>query len=451
MWPAVAIALLGTASVGLGFAYRSADDAGTFITAPVERGAITSVVSATGTVEAKVRVDVSSQLSGQVAKVFVDFNDIVKAGQPLAQLDQESFIARVNETRAALKMAMATARVQQGTVERAKLSVDDARTDQSLAEALADATQAKHDEAERELERKTKLARTGTAPERDLTQARTARDTGAADLRAALARVKMKSGAIAIAEADLRIAEANLENAEAVVEQKKAELDQAEFDLKRAVIRSPIDGVILDRDVDPGQTIAVSLEAKTLFTIANNLDFMEVHGRIDEADVGKLNVGQTANFTVDAYPGRKFTGTVLQIRKASKVVQNVITYTAVISTPNPEHLLLPGMTAELRIVVSDSGPTLKIPNQALRFSPNTEAEALQEPQARGSQPSSGTFSTVWIVGNDGRATPISVQLGQSDDKDTQLLKGPLVEGQPLIVGTASSRPERGFLGIRLGF
>src|SRR5262249_10878868 len=157
--------------------------------------------------------------------------------------------------------------------------------------------------------------------------------------------------AISMVEADLRIAEANLENAEAVVEQKQAALDQADLDLKRTVLRSPIDGVVLRRDVDPGQTIAVSLEAKTLFTIANNLDYMEVHGRIDEDDVGSLKVGQAARFTVDAYPDQTFTGTVLQIRKASEVVQNVVTYTAIVSAPNPRHLLLPNMTAELRVVV----------------------------------------------------------------------------------------------------
>ena len=164
------------------------------------------------------------------------------------------------------------------------------------------------------------------------------------------------------------MAVANLENAEAVIEQKQAAVDQAELDLKRTVVRSPIDGVIVKRDVNPGQTIAVSLEAMTLFKIANNLDSMEVHGKIDEADIGKLKAGQSARFTVDAYPDRTFTGKVLQIRKASEVVQNVVTYTAVISAPNPELLLLPGMTAELRILVSDTGDVLKIPNLPYRSS-----------------------------------------------------------------------------------
>ena len=370
MWrPAVTTLLLSAMGVGLGYAYNQDSEAPSFLTARVERGTISTLVKATGSVDAEITVDVSSQLSGRMAEVFVNFNDVVKAGQPLAQLDQESFLIAVKEAKAALQVATATAHVQQAAVERAKLAIVNARNDETLAEALVASAQAKQDEAQREFERKAQLAKTGTVAERDLSQARALRDTGAADLRAAIEQVKMKTEAIEIAEADLRMAEANLENAQAVIEQKQAAVDQAELDLKRTVVRSPIDGVIVKRDVNPGQTIAVALEAKTLFKIANNLDSMEVHGKIDEADIGKLKAGQSARFTVDAYPDRTFTGKVLQIRKASEVVQNVVTYTAVISAPNPELLLLPGMTAELRILVSDTGDILKIPNQALRFRP----------------------------------------------------------------------------------
>ena len=266
-----------------------------------------------------------------------------------------------------------------------------------------------------------------------------------------LEQVKIRAQAIQIAEADVRIAEANLENAEAVIEQKQAALDQAELDLKRTVVRSPIDGVIISRNVDPGQTIAVTLQAETLFTIANNLDSMEVHGRIDEADIGRLKVGQTAHFTVDAYPDRTFSGRVLQIRKASEVVQNVVTYTAIVSAANPEHLLLPNMTAELRIVVNDTGETLKIPNQALRFRPDAKDEAFEKQAQDAATPSPKTSATVWVTGNDGRPKPISVQVGLSDDTNTQVLEGPLTEGQPLIVGVSNSQVRPRFLGIRLGF
>lgn len=450
MWRLIrALVPLGALVVGLGYAYSENNPDPNYMTAPVERGTIASLVQATGTVDAQVTVDVSSQLSGRMADVFVNFNDVVKAGQPLAQLDQEIFLARVNEAKAALKVAAAIVHVQEGAVERAKLAVVSARTDQNLAEALVAAAHAKQSEIERELERKTKLLRSGSVPERDLSQARAAQETGAADLRASLEQVHMKAEAIEIAEADERMAEANLENAEAVIEQRQAVLDQAELDLKRTVLRSPIDGVIIKRDVNPGQTVAVTLEAKTLFTIANSLDSMEIHAKIDEADVGKLRVGQTARFTVDAYPDQTFTGSVLQIRKASEVVQNVVTYTAVISAPNPELLLLPGLTAELRIVVNDTGETLKVPNQALRFQPNIADKPFGQ-NTREAPSSPGTLATVWVVGNDGHPAPITVRVGQSDDNGTQLLDGSLTEGQPLIVGVANSQIRAGFLGVRLG-
>jgi len=225
--------------------------------------------------------------------------------------------------------------------------------------------QARQSEAEREFQRKTELIRTGTASERDLGQARTMRDTGVADLRASVEQVELKAEAIAIAEAELRMAEANVKNADAVTSQRQAALAQAELDLARTVLRAPIDGVIIKRDVNPGQTVAVSLDARTLFTIANDLKAMSVHGKIDEADIGRLKVGQVARFTVDAYPDRTFAGRVTQIRKSPELVQNVVTYTAIISAPNPELLLFPGMTAMLRIVVSDTGENPEDPQSGV--------------------------------------------------------------------------------------
>jgi HlyD family secretion protein len=216
------------------------------------------------------------------------------------------------------------------------------------------------------------------------------------------------------------------------------------------VLRAPIDGVVIKRDVNPGQTVAVSLDAKTLFKIANDLREMEVHGKIDEADIGQLKVGQIAEFIVDAYPDQTFRGKVLQIRKSPEVVQNVVTYTTIISAPNPDFLLLPGMTAQLRIVVSDTGDVLKIPSQALRFRPSGASPLVQRPnpsQAASSRPS----TTVWLVGSDGRPNPIAVTIGVSDDTSTGLLEGPLKEGQQVITGIAHSQNPTGYFGIRLGF
>jgi len=447
---AVVTALFCPLILGLGYTYGQHSSPPTFLTAPIERGNIATLVKASGTVEAVVSVDVSSQLSGRIAEVFVSFNDNIKAGQPIAQIDPEIFAARVSEARAALNVGTAAAHVQKAAVERAKVAVLNARTGKKLAEAQSAATKARQDELEKDLQRKLELARTGSVTERELSQVRAQRDAGAADLRASLEQIQMRDEAITIAEAEQHMAEANLENALAIVEQREAALDQTRLDLDRTLLRAPIDGIIIKRDVNPGQTVAVSLEAKTLFKIANDLREMEVHGKIDEADVGKLKVGQTAQFTVDAYPDRTFEGQVLQIRKSPEVVQNVVTYTAIISAPNPDLLLLPGMTAQLRIAVSDTGDTLKIPSQALRFRPNGGGLAADRQNAKQTA-SSEASATVWLVGEDGRPNPAAVRLGPSDDNSTALLEGRLSEGQQVIVGVANSPKQRGYFGLRLGF
>ena len=435
--------LLCALIVGLSYTYSQESSVPNFLTAPVERGSMSTLVKASGTVEAVVSVDVSSQLSGRIAEVFVNFNDTIKAGQPIAQIDQEIFAARVNEARAALRVATATAQVEKAALERAKVAVVNAQTAKKVAEAQSAAAKARQDELERDLLRKIELARTGSGTERELGQVRALRDAGAADLRASFEQIEMRAEAIAIAEAEQHMAEANIENAQAVVEQRQAALDQARLDLDRTVLRAPINGIVIKRDVNPGQTVAVSLEAKTLFKIANDLRQMEVHGKIDEADVGQLKAGQTAQFTVDAFPDRTFSGKVLQIRKSPEVVQNVVTYTAIISAPNPDLLLLPGMTAQLRIVVSDTGGILKIPSQAVRFRPNGSGP---------SQLASSTGSaTVWLVGDDGRPKPVAVKLAASDDNSAALLESPLVEGEQVIIGVTNPQSQRGYFGVRFGF
>src|SRR6266849_352152 len=378
--------------VGLGYTYSQETSVPTFLTAAVERGSISTLVKASGSVEAVVSVDVSSQLSGRIAEVFVNFNDTIKAGQPIAQIDQEIFAARVNEAKAALRVARATAQVEKAALERATVAVTNAQTAKKMAEAQSAANKARQDEVERDLLRKLELARTGSGTERDLSQVRALRDAGAADLRASLEQIQMKEEAIAIAQAEKYMAEANLENAQAVVEQRQAALD-----LDRTVLRAPIDGIIIKRDVNPGQTVAVSLEAKTLFKIANDLREMEVHGKIDEADVGQLKPGQPTQFTVDAYPDRTCTG------------------------------------------------------QALRFRPNGGAGPPSGRQSVNPAVSSKASATVWLIGNDGRPNPVAVRLGASDDSSAALLEGALNEGQQVIIGIANSQKQKGYFGVRLGF
>ena len=445
----IAIPLIAVVAIGFGYSFSQGYSKEVFITAPIERGTISTLVRATGTVEAVITVDVSSQLSGRVANVLVNFNDVVKAGQVIARLDPEIYGARVSEARAALNVAKATALLQKAAIQRANMALQNARTARRVEEAQLAVAQTKQEELEREYQRNLKLSRTASVAEREMTQARALRDGGAAGLRVLEEQINLKIEAIDIAKAEIAMAEANLANAQAVVEQKQAMLDQAELDRERTEIRAPIDGVIIKRDVNPGQTVAVTLEAKTLFKIAQDLREMEVRGRIDEADVGRLRVGQTSAFTVDAYPDRSFQGQVLQIRKSPEVTQNVVTYTAIVSAPNPELLLLPGMTAVLRIVVSETDTTLKVSNQALRFRPNGGPPA--ETGAASPEGSSAARGTAWVVDHNGAAVGVSVRLGASDENSTQVLSGDLQEGQDVIIGVAMPRSRAGIFGLRLGF
>ncbi|MEA2790258.1 MAG: HlyD family secretion protein [Acetobacteraceae bacterium] len=392
-------------------------------------------------------VDVSSQLSGRIADVPVNFNDIVKAGQVIARLDPEIYAARVSEAKASLSVAKATVIMQKAAIQRARVAVQNARTAQKVEEAQLVIQNIKHEELERDYQRNLNLSRTASVSQRDLTQSRAQRDAGAATLRVLEEQINLKAEAIDIAQAEVTMAEANFTNAQAVVEQKQATLDQAEVDRERTEIRAPIDGVVIKRDVNPGQTVAVTLEAKTLFKIAQDLREMEVRGRIDEADVGRLRVGQNATFNVDAYPDQMFAGRVQQIRKAAEVVQNVVTYTAIVSAPNPDLLLLPGMTAVLRVVTNETENSLKVSNQALRVRP---AGAAAE-SAAVSGPGSPANGTVWIVDDSGAPVPVSIQLGASDENSTQVLSGALQEGQQVIVGEATPRSRAGIFGLRLGF
>ena len=440
-------ALAGILAAAAGFTFfgRSAS-APHYITAPAERGAIATAVEATGSVEPVGTVDISSQLSGQISRVFAGFNDRVKAGEPIAELDRSIFQAQVDEAQAAVAVASAQVQVHQAALDRARLAVARARAERKMAQDQAAGAQAHLTETEQELQRKQELTRSGSVSARDIGRAQAARDTAAADMRAALDQVAIKEQNIAIADAEIQMAAADLANAEAVVVQRQAALGRARLDLDRTVLRSPIDGVVVKRDVSPGQTVAVALEAKTLFTIASDLRRVEVHGKIDEADIGRVSLGQKVRFTVDAYPNRTFDGTVLQLRKAPESKDGVVTYTAIISAENPDLHLLPGMTATLHIAAKETADILKIPLAALRFRPAGAPPPPDEPSA-----SRGGRGVVWVQGRDGRPAPIKVTLGLSDDSSAEIRSGRLAAGQRVIVGVARRQSDAGSSRVRLGF
>jgi HlyD family secretion protein len=424
---AAACLLTVSAIVFIGLVGRGDTKSSTYISAPIERGTISTVVKATGVVNAVAMVDVGSQLSGQVSEVLVNFNDPVQAGQVIARIDPESYVAAVTEAKAVLKVVQAAAQQQSAALRRARVATENARTAHKVGESQLAAMQAQQDEVARDFERNAALSKTAAISNRDFTQSRALRNAGIANLQAAEDQLKMKLEAIEIADAELAMAEANLASSEAVVEQKRASLEQAQVNLGRTQIRAPIDGIVIKRAINPGQTVAVSLESKTLFKIANDLGEMEVDARIDEADVGLVKAGEAVTFTVDAYPEKVFSGRVLQVRKSPEVNQNVVTYMAVVSAHNPEQLLFPGMTARLRIVVEETEPTLKIATSALHFWP--QSQPSEDPAV-----AAGKSATVWVVHTGADVAPVPVTIGASDETGTQLLSGSLAVGDRVVVG-----------------
>jgi HlyD family secretion protein len=351
----VAVVLTAAAAAYGWWGARNADPGYRF--GKVERGAITAAVSATGTLNPVTAVQVGSQVSGQIKEITVDFNSEVKKGQVIARIDSESFALRVNQAMADLEAARATVLTQRANV--AALQAEVSRAQVNLADA------------EREFQRNKVLH------EKNFVSA-AALDKAEFAFRAAQELVNT-------AQAQRAVGESQVRNVEALVKQRESQLAQARVDLDRTTIRAPVDGTVVKKSVEPGQTVAASLQAPELFVIAQDLRRMQVDVSIDEAEVGRVREGQAATFTVDSFPGRTFRGTVGQVRKAALVVQNVVTYTAVIATSNPNLELFPGMTANVRIVVDTRDSALKVPNAALRFRPASVAE----PRAPGEGSASG--------------------------------------------------------------
>lgn len=427
-----------------------------FMTAPVKRGTVRQTVTTTGTLQALVTVEVGTQLSGQIAGLFADFNDEVTKGQPLVQLDTKSFEARLAEAAAASAMAEASVEIQKARVERAQVDLRDAEAQRAVLQARHDNARLRLESAQSAVERAETLNERGATSAVQIEEALTERDQAAASLREAEAIAAAHEYAIEGARVDLQRAEAELTNAKAAVPQKKAIERSAEIDLERTTIRSPIDGVVVGRNVSDGQTVAASLEAPTLFTIAGDLQQMEIHARVDEADIGSIEVGQRAEFSVDAYPGEAFEAVVTGVRKAPQVMQNVVTYTVVLATENARSLLLPGMTATVRITVEEAGPVLKLPMAALRFAPSPEhvrkATASNGTRAdRLGESAEGRLVTVWRLKADGSLEPMTISIGVNDGAHAAVVAGEFAEGDEVIVGEVIDAEPTRLFGIRFGF
>ncbi|WP_206935596.1 efflux RND transporter periplasmic adaptor subunit [Roseococcus thiosulfatophilus] len=337
--------------------------------APVDRGPITAIVSATGTVNPVVSVIVGSQLSGQVREVAGDFNQRVTAGQLLARLDTQQLEASRAAAAAELSSAEAAVAVADASAQRA--DAEALRAAAQLATARANITRvaAQTQDAEFEARRTEELRRSGVGAVRDATRAGFTVEGARAQLAATEAEATQAEAQLAAAQAAARTAHAQVAAARATLAQRTAQLRQVDVSLSFAVIRSPIDGIIVSRSVDLGQTVAASLQAPTLFNIAANLDEMEVWATVDEADIGRIQPGQSVTFTVAAHPQTNLIGRVKDIRLSPTTVNNVVTYTVVVTAANREGRMLPGMTATLRIVTDARPEALRVPNAALRWRP----------------------------------------------------------------------------------
>ena len=388
----VIVAVLVGGSV-LAYLYtQSRGNAPKYRVARVERGPLTAAVSATGNLNAVVVVQVGSQVSGQIKDLLVDFNSIVKKNQVVARIDPDIFEAKVNAAKADLESSRATVLNQEAQVERARADVDNARAALVEAKAFTAKAQVQSLDAKRDYDRKTELFGRQLIAKSDLDTAQATYDAAVAQLDSTRAREQALTSGIQSALAQLRVAQATAESARAQVKQKDAALRQAQVDLDHTTILAPVDGVVVSRQVDVGQTVAASLQAPILFTIAQDLTRMQVETSVDEADIGRTKLDDRATFTVDAFPGETFGGTVTQIRKAAQIVQNVVTYTVVVAVANPTGKLVPGMTANVKLVTAEKPSVLKVPNAALRFRPaGVEAAAPSAPAsggaAGGGQPS----------------------------------------------------------------
>jgi len=355
------------------FTLRGGNKGPQYRTEKVTRQDIRSMVTATGAMNAVIMVNVGTQVSGTIKELYADFNSPVKKGQVLALIDPATFQAQVDQARANLAMAKA----------------QEERAEASLLEA------------KRALERSITLYQRNYIARSDL-------DT---------------------AETNEQGARAQVSSAKAQIMQARASLKFAEQNLQYTRIISPVDGVVISRDVDIGQTVAASFQTPTLFSIAQDLTKMQIDTSVDEADIGKVTEGQKVEFTIDAYPEETFTGAVSVIRNAPITVQNVVTYNVVITVANPEGKLKPGMTANVSIILEEKKDVLSLPNAALRFRPaDKKSEEMRKMKDVG----------VWIMDKN-EPKRIGINTGSSDGRYTEIVSGPLTENQEVIVESMSNR------------
>src|SRR6201988_4328426 len=485
--------------------YFGSDDSSTpqYLTARVERRNLRNTVTATGALQAVTTVQVGSQASGTISALYADFDSTVKKGQVVAQLDPSTAKAQVDQARANLQNARAGLANAQAAVVNSRAGVSDAKARNlaaqstvqnnqagvSAAEANVAVLKAQQDDALSLLKQQESLLKAGVIAQRDYDVAQTAYKTAEARYTQAVAQLNQaklteqsaSTAGIAQSQATVEQSQAQVQQSQAQVQQAAAQVQQAtaalslaEVNLSHTTITSPIDGVVVSRDVNVGQTVAASLSAPTLFTIANDLTQMQVIANIDQADIGLVEQAKSVKFSVDASPGKEYEGKIQEMRLNPVNVQNVVTYNVVINVANPEQQLKPGMTANLTITIDERNNVLKVPNSALRFTPQ-DANRQQRTGAGGGQgqgqqrqgrrqqqgdnaadgnadqnrfaPASapvlpGQVRVVWVLGQDGKPERRRITTGLSDGSATEVVDGNLNEGDMVITGQQLSGAQR---------
>ena len=491
--------------VAAGFLFRSQQTpAAQYLTAKVERGNLRNTVTATGTLQAVTTVQVGSQASGTISALYADFNSKVKKGQVIAQLDPSTTRAQVDQAKANLAQAKASLVQARAGVANSRAGVSDAQAKKlaaqstvqgqsagvNSAEANLAVLKAQSDDALAFLKQQEYLLKSGVIAQRDYDISNTAYksavaryDQAAAQVNQAVVSQQSAAGAgmaqsqaqLQQSQAQVQSSQAQVQQAEAQVQQAQAALSLAEINLTHTTIQSPIDGIVVSRDVDVGQTVAASLSAPTLFTIANNLTEMQVIANIDQADIGLVETAKSVQFTVDAFPADNFNGKIQQIRINPVNTQNVVTYNVVIDVSNPEEKLKPGMTTNLIFTIDERNNVLKVPNAALRFRPQDASAtsggngqgarqgrqrgadaggnaAGQSPQAgqNGGQNNQSNFApssapvlpgqtrVVWVLGADGKPQSRRIKIGLTDGVSTEVVEGNLQEGELAITSETLS-------------
>jgi HlyD family secretion protein len=485
-------------SVVLAGLYFWGDDSASaqYLTARVDRGNLRNTVTATGALQAVTTVQVGSQASGTISALYADFNSVVKKGQVVAQLDPAQAKAQVDQARANLQQARASLAQARAAVTNSRAGITDAQAKNlaakstvqnnqagvSAAEANVAVLKAQQDDALSLLKQQESLLKAGVIAQRDYDIAMTAYKTAEARYNQAVAQLNQSklaeqssaSAGMASSQAAVEQSQAQLQQSQAAVQQNAAQVQQAEaalslaeVNLSHTTITSPIDGVVVSRDVNVGQTVAASLSAPTLFTIANDLTQMQVIANIDQADIGLVEQAKSVKFSVDAFPGKEFDGKIQEMRLNPVNVQNVVTYNVVINVENPQQTLKPGMTANLTITIDERNNVLKVPNSALRFRPQNannnaggnaggqgqgQGRRRQQQQGDNAQgggndsnfaPASapvlpGQTRVVWVLGQDGKPQPRRIKVGLSDGASTEVVEGNLTEGEMVITGQTVS-------------